>query len=109
MNVQTTIKAPPAWEKYLPAITAFKPGASEPERRHRAGLMLLRDMALAGQRRASWEAIQALQAIATIAGQHAFTDMPVEQLDATRRALVRLYTGARDLDATFMALQHDGR
>lgn len=109
MNAPANIKAGPAWAKYLPVIDAFNPSAPEAERRQRAGLMLLRDMASAGQRHSTWEATQALQAIERIAGQHALTEMPVDALERTRLALVRLYTGARALDANFTTLFNDGR
>lgn len=101
MNAPARIKAAPAWEKYFPAIDALRPGCSDSERRQRAGLMLLRDMATAGRRTASPEAAMALLTIQNIAGEYCLAEIPVGALDACRRALVRIYTGARDLDHVF--------
>lgn len=90
-----------AWEKYLPAVETLRPGTSAEEARHRAGLMLLRDMAANGQRTASEPSAMALQAVEQIASIYALASLSADQLDATRLALVRLYTGARDLERVF--------
>lgn len=43
----------------------------------------------------------ALLTIQNIAGEYCLAEIPVGALDACRRALVRIYTGARDLDHVF--------
>lgn len=98
----------PAWAKYLPSVEAFCPGGDPEAKRHRAGLLLLRDMASSARRHASWESGEALLAIERVAGEHAFSTMTAEELDATRLALIRVYTGARDLDRVF-GRSPDGR
>lgn len=90
-----------AWEKYLPAVETLRPGTSAEEARHRAGLMLLRDMAANGKHTASEASAMALHAIEQIASIYALASLSTEQLDATRLALVRIYTGARDLEKVF--------
>lgn len=102
MNAPATIKsAEPAWQKYFPAIDQFLPGRSDEEKRHRAGLMLLRDMATHAQRTASWEAAQAYAVVSAIAGANCMANVPVASLDALRLSLVRIYMGARALDGVF--------
>jgi hypothetical protein len=90
-----------AWELYLPSLEALMPGLGEQERRDRAGLMLIRDFASARRAGASWEAGQALYAIEAVARLHALGPLRGEQLTATRLALVRIFTGHRELERVF--------
>lgn len=102
MNAQTTITEP-RWAKYLPVVDAHLPARDDVERRHRANLMLLRDIARTTSADVSWEAAQALQAVATIAEAHALTDMPAGMLEQYRRAVTRLYLAAQQIDLVFEA------
>lgn len=102
MNAHATIPAePPAWQSYLPAVDSFMPGCSLHEKRDRARLMLLRDMAVAAQKNASWEAAQALLTVEQLANAHALTRMDAVMLAATRVAVGRLYRTAMFLDEVF--------
>lgn len=106
MNAQTTIT--PAWAKYLPAVQTLKPAASEPELRHRANLMHLRDKATKALETCSWEAAHIFRAVVTIAAQHALTDMPPEQIESLRFAVLRTYLSACQVELAFPAAD-DGR
>jgi hypothetical protein len=91
----------PHWARYLPQVEMHCPGCSEDEARHRAGLMLLRDLAAVKARRASDEAAAVLEVVQRVATLRALSALSVPQLDATRRALIRAFTAARDLEEVF--------
>ena len=108
MNAPAQIDHPkratgPAWERYLPSVEALAPGGSDDEKRHRAGIMLLRDLAAVGRRDACAESEAVLALIQRIATTHCISALSEGDLDTARIALIRLYTGARDLEKVFGA------
>lgn len=107
MNAPANIAAP-AWAKYAPAVEVFRPTACAKETQDRCRIMMIRDRALNAAAKCSWEASASFQAVASVAAQHAYTEMTLEQLDATHIALLRLYLAACQLDLVFAAPE-DGR
>jgi hypothetical protein len=101
MNAPANISAGYAWERYLPTVATFRPGLSEEENRQRAGLLLLRDLARDRMQVASEPAVLVLEVIELVAARAAFSGLAAEQLDIVRLALVRLGTGARELEKVF--------
>jgi hypothetical protein len=97
----TIIREGPAWERYLPSVEAMVPGQSEEQKRHRAGLMLLRDTARARQEHASEEAAAVLGIIVALASAHAVSALTAQELSDTRLALIRMMTAARELEKVF--------
>lgn len=90
-----------AWEAYLPTVDALKPGLVDDERRQRAGLMLIRDLAARSSGSASWAAQEAYSTIQSVANACAFEAMSINDLDATRRALLRIALAAQALESVF--------
>lgn len=103
MNAQTPITRAtgPAWERYLTTVECLRPGGSDEEKRHRAGILLLRDIATERMQAASEPAAMVFHVIEQIAARTSFVGLSEEQLDATRMALIRLGTGARELEKVF--------
>lgn len=90
-----------AWERYLPTLAALRPCGDDDEARQRAGLLLMRDIATERQRDASEPAGMVFAVIEEIAARTALGSFSTEQLDTIRLALVRLGTGARELEKVF--------
>ena len=88
----------PAWVKYLPSVDALHPCASEFERRQRAGLMLLRDLAGKDAARVSADAGLVLDLIEALAARHVFSPMPVATLQTVRLGLVKMFRAARAIE-----------
>ncbi|OYX39018.1 MAG: hypothetical protein B7Y98_06195 [Sphingomonas sp. 32-62-10] len=88
----------PAWVKYLPSVDALHPCASELERRQRAGLMLLRDLAGRDAARVSADAGIVLDVIEALAARHVFSSMPIPALLTLRLGLVKMFRAARAID-----------
>lgn len=98
-----------AWEKYLPAVEAMRPGCGDDEKRHRAGMMLLRDQAAAGLSRACPDARSVLMTIVGAASVHC-TALAPERVKDCHAALVKLMQAARAVEGAFGAewrLQHE--
>jgi hypothetical protein len=79
----------------------MRPESTEEEARQRAGLLLLRDIASDRQRVASEPAGMVFAAVEEIAARTALGSFTAEQLETIRLALVRLGTGARELEKVF--------
>jgi hypothetical protein len=88
----------PTVARYVPVLEALRPGCDDEERRHRCGILYLRDRAAAGRRRASWEADQVLATIESLATVHGFRSMTIGQLDLLRRSLIGLMSIATMLE-----------
>lgn len=101
MNAPARIPAGPAWERYIPVVDQLRPGGTDAENRHRAGLLLLRDLAAKRQGTASEAACMVFAVIEEIAHGCALATMSPDQLDVIRLALIRLGTGARELEKVF--------
>ncbi|WP_298690490.1 hypothetical protein [uncultured Sphingomonas sp.] len=84
--------------RYGPVLDGLKPGCSDEERRRRCGILYLRDRAIAGRNRSSWEASIVLGALESLSCVHATTSMSTDKLDVFHRAMVGLMAIATMLE-----------
>lgn len=92
------MNAPAYIARYRPTVAQFLPAIDDESARLRCGILYLRDKASGAERVARWEASTVLAAIASIATQHAFTEMPLEQLETVHASLVRMMMAATALE-----------
>ena len=89
---------PPVVERYGPTVDAMRPCCGPEEKRRRCGILYLRDRATSGLRVAGWEAAMILRTIESLAGVHALSSMPPDELEELHHGMVRLMRVAMALD-----------
>lgn len=90
----------PAWQKYISAVDALRPGCGEDEKRYRAGMMLLRDMAMNGMKRACPDSLPVLQAVLSSSIIHC-TGLEPGRVEECHLALTKLMNAARSMEKAF--------
>jgi hypothetical protein len=91
----------PKREDYEPAVRAFLPGVAEDELGLRAGLLLMRDRAMATKPIACEESWHLLDLVERTAGREAFRSMPIDELNEVRRLLIRCVSTASGFDSLY--------
>ena len=84
--------------RYEPVLDGLMPGCVGDSRRNRCGVLYLRDRAIAGRSRASWEASVVLGALESLSCVHATSAMSTDKLDVFHRAMVGLMAIATMLE-----------
>jgi hypothetical protein len=92
---------PPRRADYEPNVRAFLPGCEGEELKLRAGLLLMRDRAMATKPIAGEPAWNLLNLVESVASVEAFRPMPLDQLREIRRILVMCAASASDFDAVY--------